>query len=89
MLLEFLGENVGGLVAVNIRIRTFSLSLFGSVEADKFGAHAGGVGFAAEFGVGVAKGEIDLPPICESPAGDFEFGNGFGDAIGVEIEQAK
>ena len=89
MLVDFLAENAGGLVAANIGIRSFLLSFFDGVEADKFGAHAGGIGLAAEFGIGAAKGEIDLPLIWESLAGDFEFGESLGGAVGVDIEQAE
>src|SRR5213080_1100391 len=72
LLVQFLAEEGGGLVAVNAGAGSFFLGFFGGVEADEFGPHAGGVVFAAEFGVGVAKGEIDLGLFCEGFAGDFE-----------------
>ena len=88
MLLEFLGEGEG-LVAVDAGICGFLLSFLGGVEADKFGAHACGVGFAAEPGVSVAESEIYLRLFGKGPLRNLQMRKGFRGTVGVDAEQAN
>src|SRR5215471_20545846 len=90
-LLELFIENAGRGFAVEVRIgtRLLLLGFLGGIQASEFGAHSGGVFLAANLGVGIAQREINLSLLRKAFAGGFKFRDGFGGAIGIEIEQTQ